>query len=336
MIKSKKTLKIIALSAIASIFFTSIISSQTTFAANTNRLTNQSVLSYIYSDKSSSKEKSEFIKNNKQSEKSIKLNEFNLYEKIDNSLGISLAQNNSMVKKYIDSIKYLNLKSDSELKELGYSTSRINLLRKAKTTLTNTILSELGSTLTLTSRLDGYFHDTQYTPQTPKFKTLVYVAYDWNWSETPIVLNNDGLAIAWSSNSQSNLQLYASINELNYFSVADGSLIKTVNYPAQVLNSENILKNGFYCTFPFQLDSQTRFKKKNALSGDSMNVLVSNDSYIDSFNINVIYGHSLNSTNPSFLITNSGLQASPSYSSVSNLYSKSDNFNLSDYTGNNF
>lgn len=61
----------------------------------------------------------------------ITINELDLYEEIDKSKNISIEDNNSMVKKYLDSIKNLNNKSIDELKHLGYEDDKIQKIKSA-------------------------------------------------------------------------------------------------------------------------------------------------------------------------------------------------------------
>ncbi|NOV90902.1 hydroxylamine reductase (hybrid-cluster protein), partial [Clostridium acetobutylicum] len=233
---NKKALKIASLTSIFTLLFTSFTNSQIIFAANTNATKKHYDISYIYSNKSSTKEKLEYANSkNYDSSKKVRLNEFDLYKEIDNKKGLDSTSQNSMVKKYKDTIKKLNSKNDTELKNLGFDSSRITALRKSKLALNNNNLEQIGSTLTVSVNLDSYYHDMQYEPNSPKFKTLIYAIFSWSWSQAPLVTDTDGLGVEWLSNSQDKLQVYYTSDVVDYYNAIYNTVTSSVDYADQAL-----------------------------------------------------------------------------------------------------
>ncbi|MDF2883731.1 MAG: hypothetical protein K0R54_4295 [Clostridiaceae bacterium] len=346
-----KVLKFLSFSIISTVLCTTIMGTTSVFANENVSKTKDNYydkISRIYSNKSTQKEKIDYInlKINNPNKNVIKISEFNLYKRIDKQKGILPTQKNSMVRKYLDSIKNLSNKNINELKQLGYSDTRIKLLKESSSlisknssqlkaiSLNSNILDEVGSIVTVSATLDGYYHDTAYSPTSPIFKTLIYVAYQWKWSEAPIVRDNDGFAVAFNTNN--NLQIYYTNDGVGYYNAIDNSFYKDIDYSVQASNSESSNKNGLYFSFPMGLNSDTLYKKKYSLDGYSLNVLVNNNSYVDEFNISGLYAHSLDTTNPEFLLDNNGVQVSTKYSQVSTLYSTSKDFKYSDFDPNSY
>lgn len=71
-----------------------------------------------------------FAKNILNKTNHVTINEYDMYRKIDKQNNVSPTQTNSMVKNYIRSAQNLGKKDYKELKNLGYSDSKINLLKK--------------------------------------------------------------------------------------------------------------------------------------------------------------------------------------------------------------
>lgn len=266
------------------------------------------------------------------------INEYDMYKKVDKQNNVSPTQNNSMVKKYINSAQSLGKKDYKELKSLGYSDSKINLLKKASASnLSENELKAIGSELSFDATLDTFGYDKSFNldvlkpqgqgPQSPVFKTAIELSYDWYWSQIPILTNTDDIAFNWYTTGSDKLQLYRTTDAVMYYDKPGiegfNSQFKCSDIARRNLNS---LQNGLFITFPMY----NKAKGLYALSGASDSILVSPTAKIDNFYTNGLYAQSTSTTSPEFIINNDNVQVSQNYSPVSNLVPVNYHFTPSD------
>ncbi|WP_234118032.1 hypothetical protein [Clostridium hydrogenum] len=257
-----------------------------------------------------------FAKNILNKTNHVSINEYDMYKKIDTQNNVTPTQTNSMVKKYIQSAENLGKKDYEELKNLGYSDSKINLLKKASNSnLNEAELKSIGSELSFYATLDTFDYDKSFNlnplqpqgqgPQSPVFKTAIELNYDWSWSQIPIVTNTDGIAFNWYTTCNDKLQLYNTTDSVDYYDKPGIDGFKSA-YPCSdaAKNNLNSAQNGLYITFPMY----NKAKNLYALSGSSYNILVNPSAKISDFYTNGVYAQSTSASTPEFVVNSNSIQ----------------------------
>ena len=268
----------------------------------------------------------------------ITINELDLYEEIDKSKNISIEDNNSMVKKYLDSIKNLNNKSIDELKHLGYEDDKIQKIKSAGKLIENssTKLDELitsqsindaASEVTIYSYVDGYYHDKSMIDNGEIFKTLINLLFFWQWSETPVYTGIDGFGVGLNSNN--GLEIENIFTEITYVYNLDNDYNIMKDYSDMAMNNLSVNKNAFNITYPMSIGKN--LKKKVALYGYAAISLTSKNSYVDEFTIDSIYTHSINEEIPTFTLNSNGISTNNENSTYQSFSYKFSDFEPIEY-----
>lgn len=268
----------------------------------------------------------------------ITINELDLYKEIDKSKNISIKDNNSMVKKYLDSIKDLNNKSIDELEHLGYEYDKIQKIKSAGQLIENSSneldqlitsqsISTAASEVTIYSYVDGYYHDKSMITDGEVFKTLINMLFFWQWSETPVYTGTDGFGVGL--NTTNSLEIENIYTEITYVYNLDSDYNIIKDYSDMAMSNLTANKNAFNITYPMSIGKN--LKKKVALNGYAAISLTSKDSYVDEFTIDSMYIHSIDEEIPEFTLDSTGISTNNENSTCQSFSYKFSDFEPIEY-----
>lgn len=241
------------------------------------------------------------------------ISELDLCKETDSQNDISIDDNRSMVRNYINRIDTLASQDDQSLRNEGYSDKSIYSLKLSKTFIddnkndyakiaSSSLIEDYSPKLQTTIELSGHNNDTSVNIDSGNFKTLIHTLFSWQWSEKPIFQNVDAFGISFNSNT--NLNIYSTDTAVSYKSNQPNTVSTNRIYGDGLTIENNTLYTNFITSRDFDGIN------KSALSGYSYATLVSRSRYLDSFDISLIYGHALDSTFPLFKTSNNGLYLS--------------------------